>query len=136
MEYYPIKDTSQEVWWKIKVIGGMLSLEENSQQEESPNPLLADGGTGDIYELSVENGLFRLTSTTGTGQEIILRDTETNKEYKLVVSYGVLGIVQVGIEPTFQEVVFDSPVAREVILDSTVAKEIVFDSAVAREVIL
>ena len=136
MEYYPVKDTSQEVWWKIKVTGGMLSLEENSQQEENPNPLLADGGTGDIYELSVENGLFRLTSTTGTGQEIILRDTETNKEYKLVVSYGVLGIVQVGIEPTFQEVILDSPVVREVILNSAVVREIVLDSAVAREVVL
>ncbi len=125
MKYYPVKDVSQEVWWKIKVTSGVLHLEENSQQEESPNPLLVDGGTGDIYELFVEKGLFKLSSTTGAGQEVILEDTETNKEYKLIVSYGVLGIASVEIAPTFQEVIFDSAVVREIIFNSTVVKEVI-----------
>jgi len=94
MEYYPLKDTAVEQYWKLRVTNGRLHLEENSQAEYQDNPIINDKD-GTTWILSVDNGRLALTDTTPQPDTQFYLHDPTGDVWRVIADHGVIGIEKV-----------------------------------------
>ncbi|RLI41455.1 hypothetical protein DRO59_06915 [Candidatus Bathyarchaeota archaeon] len=91
MEYYPLKDISAEQYWKLKVTNGRLHLEENTEAESDPNPIINDKD-GTTWQLLVDSGRLALADTVPQPDtQFYLRDPAGNT-WRVIADHGVIGI--------------------------------------------
>jgi len=95
MQYYPLKDTATGEYWKLKVANERLKLEENTQAESKPNPIINDKDGTTTWVLSAENGILTLTDTTSQPDtQFYLCDT-AGDTWRVVVEHGIIGIERI-----------------------------------------
>ena len=94
MEYYPLKDTTVEQYWKLKVTDGMLHLEENSQAECQDNPIINDKD-GTTWILSVDNGCLALTDTTPQPDTQFYFHDPAGDVWRVIADHGIIGIEKI-----------------------------------------
>jgi len=99
MEYYPLQDITTNQYWKLKVTNGMLHLEENSQSESKPNPIINDKD-GTTWILYVENGYLKLTDTTTQPDTQFYLHDPAGDVWRVIVNNGVIGIEKMSKEQT------------------------------------
>lgn len=94
MEYYPLQDVTTGQYWKLKVTNGILCLEENTQSESNPNPIINDKD-GTTWILYVDNGCIALTDTTTQPATQFYLYDPTGDTWRVIADHGVIGIEKV-----------------------------------------
>jgi len=95
--YYPLKDTSTDQYWRLRVVKGRLCWSETRETESQSNPIIKDTD-GTVWELSIDNGRLVLTDTTLQPETEFYLHDDTGGIWRVIAEHGVIGIESVTLE--------------------------------------